>query len=55
MTQRRSKQKKAKYKIKQKVKINGHNEGPTENDTKKVNIEKVKIQDNTKVQKRWTQ
>ena len=30
MTQRRSIQKKSKYKIKQKVKINGHNKGPIE-------------------------
>ena len=55
MTQRRSKQKKSKYKITQKVKRNEHkkgpiektqieiNNGPTENDTKK-----IKIQNNTK-------
>ena len=35
MTQRRSKQKKSKYKITQKVKRDGHNKGPIEK-TKKV-------------------
>ena len=64
MTQRRSIQKKSKYKITHKFKRDGHNKGPiektqieinngpTENDTKKIKIEKVKIQNNTKGQKK---
>ena len=50
MTQSRSKQKKSKYKIKQMVKINGHNKGPIE-DTKSL----IEINKYIKVQQKMTQ